>query len=250
MRLSHHISQGRLLYFTHDQDAISVYQNEHFRWLTIGDVVQSAMHRRLPHRLTLPHQWAMMLPLLYSTPRSIIEFGLGGGNHRRFIHALYPDIDYRVIEYNQSIINACAHYFELSKHVHEISHNSVENWLSTTAKKVADWYIYDVYQPRRFGEDRFNASLQQLIARLPQQSHLTINLPAPTHKEVDYWLGLIAQKTSHQHFTTAVPQYKNVVIHLIGRSTQGAAEERGKPQRRILQLRRYQSLTKNLVYDV
>ena len=91
MKLVKHIQQGQLIYFTQNNDSISVSENQHYRWLTFDNVVQSMMLKRQPWQLTFPHQISLLSPLLFFKPQEVVEFGLGGGNLARFLlHYLPP----------------------------------------------------------------------------------------------------------------------------------------------------------------
>ena len=70
MQLAKHIDNSKLLYLSQSYgnksaDAISINENNYFRWIAFGDVIQSVMHKRKPWLLTLPHQTMMLLPLLF-----------------------------------------------------------------------------------------------------------------------------------------------------------------------------------------
>ena len=67
MPLSTQLQHGQLLYFAKGENDLSVYENKYFRWMAFGDVVQSVIRKQKPHQLTLPHQWAMTMPLLTLT---------------------------------------------------------------------------------------------------------------------------------------------------------------------------------------
>ena len=96
MPLSRHLEQGRLLYFSPKPDAISVCENDHLRWLAFDDNVQSVVRKNRPEHLTLPHQWALMMPLLNFTPSTVTELGLGAGNHLLFTQSLGRNIKHQV----------------------------------------------------------------------------------------------------------------------------------------------------------
>ena len=90
MQLSKHIAQGKLLYLSQGEENLSVSENQYFRWLAFNNdkgeqVIQSVMHKRKPWQLTLPHQTALLLPLLFFKPQNVVELGLGGGNLDRFL---------------------------------------------------------------------------------------------------------------------------------------------------------------------
>jgi len=106
VKLTQHVNQGRLVYLSNTADQITISENEHYRWLAFDDVIQSVMHLRCPEKLTLPHHYAALLPLLFFKPKKIIELGLGGGNLSRFLSTLHPDIHVLSIELSQTVI-AC-----------------------------------------------------------------------------------------------------------------------------------------------
>ena len=60
MQLTKHIEQGRLIYLDKNEDintlgSLSVGENDYYKWLNIGDVVQSVMQSSLAqYRAALP----------------------------------------------------------------------------------------------------------------------------------------------------------------------------------------------------
>ena len=100
MKLVKHIQQGQLIYFTQNNDSISVSENQHYRWLAFDNVVQSMMLKRQPWQLTFPHQISLLSPLLFFQPQKVVEFGLGGGNLARFLLHYLPDLTLHTIEYS------------------------------------------------------------------------------------------------------------------------------------------------------
>ncbi|WP_448211726.1 hypothetical protein [Colwellia sp. MEBiC06753] len=215
MPLSRHINQGRLLYFTQDPDAISVCENNYLRWLSFDDVVQSVIRKAKPYQLTLPHQWALMMPLLNCTPSTVVELGLGGGNHLQFSRWLSKDIDHQVIEANDKVIALALEYFYLSSMAQYIHHQNAECWLTQQPAINCDWLVFDIYQKVKFGDFSYNQLLNQVIEQVPNGSILSINFPETTEKEISYWLSQLLNKHSHIVHSYTVPHYQNIVLHLL-----------------------------------
>jgi len=233
MQLAKHISQGQLLYRYSDNainincENLSVSENSYYRWLAFEDVVQSVMHKRLPHRLTLPHQTAMLLPLLFFKPESIVELGLGGGNFARFLTSLHTDIAFTSIEYHQSVIENFHQYFNPEKIDINIIHQDAAQWLGVTQTThhsnveqgcqldPPDWLICDLYHHQLSDPAKINAILEKLMEKISSNSCLSINLPDVSDVEVELCLTLLHQLNQHHcigYFH--IPNYLNIVIQV------------------------------------
>ena len=215
MPLSTQLQHGQLLYFAKGENDLSVYENKYFRWMAFGDVVQSVIRKQKPHQLTLPHQWAMTMPLLTLTPKNIVEFGLGAGNHLLFTQHLTPKMQHKVIEANRNVLEAAVQYFPLKSYQECLIHGDANTWLESTNALQDDWFIFDIYHKTKFADNSYNDLLEKVIERLPTFSVLTINFPETTEKEIKFWLLKLIAKQSHIAEFYSVPHYKNHVIHLI-----------------------------------
>jgi len=226
MQLTKHIEIGKLLYLSQSydnksSDAISISENDYYRWIAFDDVIQSVMHKRKPWQLTLPHQTAILLPLIFSKPENILELGLGGGNLVRYLSHLSTDINLTSVECNQTVIDSFKQYFNPEKAKVSIIHNRAEIWL--TDKKLSkqitenlDWLICDVYQQQL---SDFKGTLKLLdifMNTLTAESCLSINLPDSSDQEVNLCLTVLQQlQTNHRVVYFHVPNYLNVVIHVL-----------------------------------
>jgi spermidine synthase len=221
MKLAKHISQGKLLYFTHGQDAISICENEHFRWITFEGVVQSIMHRRKPSLLTLPHHLIIQLPLLFFRPDTVVELGLGGGNLARYVAQLDATISFISVEYNTEVIDAFEQYFNPDNIDITIINDRSENWLIHPQPAQVDWLVCDIYQHDSIYQSVHQTAAQigKLVAALSADSCLSINLPDATTTEVNLCLkvlqDLLALTKAHRVVYFHVPNYLNIVIHVI-----------------------------------
>jgi spermidine synthase len=215
MQLTKHLAQGRLVYLSQQQDAISVSENDYYRWMAFSDVVQSVMNKRKPCQLTLPHQIAIMLPLLFFRPTRIIELGLGGGNLTRFLQNLSSRVVLTTIEYNQHVISSFNQYFNPEEVNLDIICADGLAWLREQDSTEIDWIICDVYKSHEFGFDAIIKQLEILTDSLNPQGCLSINLPDISESDINLCLTILQQLKPDHHITYfTIPNYLNIVIHL------------------------------------
>ena len=216
MNLVNVTQQKQLLYFNQREDSISIYENDHYRWLLFDDVTQSLMLKRKPERLMLPHQMFLMLPLLFFRPKKVCEFGLGGGNLSRFLKTLAPTIQINSIEKNAQVIDCFKNYFNPQQQSFNLINDDAKNALFNKQLRFADWYIYDIYQ---HNNEATNAQLlkSKLLAKaITEDSWLSLNLPDPTEPELNYLIEqLHGVFTDHKMVLFRVPRYLNIVIHFV-----------------------------------
>ena len=216
MKLAKHLPQGRLVYLSQQEDAITVSENDHYRWMAFSQVVQSVMHKRKPWQLTLPHQIALLLPLLFFKPTRIIELGLGGGNLTRFLQHLSPDVMLTTIEHSQQVIESFSKQFNPEEIEFDIVCCDGMTWLSQQSEmSTFDWIICDVYQSEEFGFNVIVKQLEVLTSELDPSACLSINLPDISDSDINLCLTILQQLLPNHHITYfAIPNYLNIVIHL------------------------------------
>jgi spermidine synthase len=221
MQLAKHLAQGRLVYLSQQQDAITVSENDYYRWMVFSEVVQSVMHKRKPWQLTLPHQIALLLPLLIFRPTRIIELGLGGGNLTRFLQHLSADIILTTIDHSQEVIDSFSQYFNPEKVDMDITCADGMTWLAQQDASDIDWIICDVYQSQELGFDCIVNQLEVLTSRLDSQACLSINLPDISDHDINLCLTILQQLQPEHHITYFnIPNYLNIVIHLTPKNWQ------------------------------
>jgi hypothetical protein len=189
MQLAKHVVQGDLLYLCQDKEIISVSESEHYRWLAFTcqsgeQIIQSVMLKRNPYQLTLPHQTALMLPLLFFKPNNVAELGLGGGNILRFINSISKEITIHSVENNSTVIDCFNQYFNPQNNPVSISFIDSKQWLINN-KIHYDWYICDVYQQEIQSYDNAVHQLKYITANIKSNTCLSINLPDATDSEVN-----------------------------------------------------------------
>ncbi|MGB2741114.1 MAG: hypothetical protein WBC60_11250 [Cognaticolwellia sp.] len=219
MKLAQHVNQGRLVYLSNTEDQISISENEYYRWLAFDDVIQSVMHLRRPEKLTLPHHYAALMPLLFFKPHHVIELGLGGGNLSRFLSALHTDINVMSIELSQDVIHCFTRYFNPQDHHIKIENSEALSWLQQTSdstKHTTDWLICDVYQHHASNFQSRVELLTALTDNLQHNACLTINLPDLDDQEINLCLTILKQlQNTHHIIYFHIPRYLNVIIHLL-----------------------------------
>lgn len=225
MQLAKHIAQGKLSYLCQGNQVLSVSENEHYRWMAFAgadgeQVIQSVMHKRKPWTLTLPHQTAMMLPLLFFKPDSIIELGLGGGNIQRYINKLSTAITIHSIEYDSEVIDCFNRYFNPQDNPVHVIHNDSKQWLQQNTFSY-DWFICDIYQQEIHSYNNTVNQLECLTTHIKPNTCLSINLPDASDNEVNLLLTILQQVSTHHDITYFhIPNYLNIVIHLLPKQWQ------------------------------
>ncbi|SEL58934.1 hypothetical protein SAMN05216262_11482 [Colwellia chukchiensis] len=218
MKLTRHVNQGQLVYLSNSADQICISENNCYRWLAFEQVIQSIMLLRQPSKLTLPHHYAALMPLLFFKPNTVVEFGLGGGNLTRFLRALQPSINIASVELSSHVIACFQKYFNPQQQSHKIHHSDALSYLQQQggANQEPDWLICDVYQHHAYNfKDRL-ALLSALVDNLAINGCLTINLPDLDNDEINLCLTILRQlQTHHQIIYFHVPRYLNVIIHLL-----------------------------------
>jgi spermidine synthase len=216
MQLSKITQNGRLLYFNQSIDSISIYENDHYRWLMFDEVFQSVMLKRQTGKLILPHQYILMLPLVFFNPKNICEFGLGGGNLGRFLTSLSPTIQFTSVEKNAQVISCFNEYFNPNTAVKNLINNDAESALFERRLRLADWYIYDIYQHNNEATNAQLLKSKLLSKAIKADTWLSLNLPDPTEPELNYLLQqLYGVFPAHKMVLFKVPNFLNVIIHLV-----------------------------------
>ncbi|MDT0605148.1 hypothetical protein [Thalassotalea castellviae] len=215
MKLAAQLQQSKLLYLHQGNENLAVAENEHYRWILFDDVVQSIMLKRVPSKLTIPHQYFMMLPLLFHVPNKIIELGLGGGNLVRYLTNILPNSEILSIEYNAQVIECFENFFNPQNIQQPIAHSSFELWLAKQKKQQrCDWLIYDIYQTDE-NPQYFLKQIKRVLNKIDKNTWLTINLPDLNEHDLNIaLLHLSSLKGSRMMRYFHIPYYKNIIIHL------------------------------------
>jgi len=214
MQLAKHIAKGQIIYYHQGNELLSVSENQFYRWLCFDDVVQSVMLKSKPWRLTLPHQTALMLPLLFIQPEKIIELGLGGGNLARFLKHHLPQLQLYTVEYLQPVIDCFSQYFNPEMKTFNIQNSAALDWIYHHKSLKADWVICDIYHSQQTISDSIMLT-NNILKTANKGAVLSLNLPNPSDDEINYFLQKLRQEYPEREIVYFhIPNYLNIIIHI------------------------------------
>ena len=215
MKLEALQQDAKLSYFTQATNPISIYENQHFRWLNFGNITQSVMNLRIPQALTLPHQTYILLPFSFLPFNHITEIGLGGGNLVRFLNHYKPAISFTSVEKNHEVINCFNQFFNPEK-LKFNQFNGDSNSLSNKDFSKTEWLIYDIFSRI---DDNNTTLLSEYLTKLTLSTGLqclSINVPQSTVHELVLIEELLSKfQHSFRCFKFLVPKYQNTIYHLV-----------------------------------
>lgn len=233
MQLQKLQNSGNLVYFNNGEEKLSIHETEHFRWLSFDNTVQSVMHKKKPHLLTIRHQIALMLPLLFKTPRHLCEIGLGGGNISRFIKAIPDSIDYSSIEVSEVVKQSFNRYFNPGDiHINFIESSCPEQLEQAFIEDV-DWWIIDIFSNQESRENSTTASsadTNDICRKLPHyhaiisaliknKGCLSINIPIGNLENLTTVIESVNRLTNiektHSIKYFNIPGYRKFVMHVL-----------------------------------
>jgi len=222
MQLAKHISQGKVIYYHHGDELLSVNENQYYRWLCFDEVVQSVMLKRLPWRLTLPHQTALMLPLLFIQPNKVVELGLGGGNLARFLRHYLPRLQLYTIENSSAVVECFTKYFNPQMKDFNLQCSPALDWLYHHKSILADWTICDIYHSKQTISNSITLT-KNILKTCSETAVLSLNLPSPSNEEIDHFLQILRQcYPKKEIYYFHIPNYLNIVVHIFPKNLTAA----------------------------
>ncbi|WP_088332710.1 hypothetical protein [Lacimicrobium sp. SS2-24] len=187
-------------------------QNAQYRWLCLGDTVQSVLDLARPQRLVLPHLHGLALSLyLRPNPQYITEMGLGGGAFQRFLQQYTPSATTLSVEFSSPIIHCFDTFFnpsdcqpiirqaDASEAIHHISNQ--------------DLLILDL-----FGEQDHPGFLRQAdfyqhcLRALSASGLLVLNMLPSLHGQLDWLADVLRELTGQTCTIVGIPGYQNKVV--------------------------------------
>lgn len=241
MKLKKHLAQGNIIYFHASGQQLSVAENAHYRWLCLNDIVQSVMLKRQPWQLTLPHQLAIVLPLQFFTPKSILEIGLGGGALNRYIKHLIPNCDFTCLELNNEVVTCFNRLFDPNNSKPVIINDDAETWLTTQPTLIYDWIVIDIFLSIEDSVISYQL-IDDLLNKTQYKALITLNLPNEKEQQIDILLKRLKLIANIQVVYFNVPHYKNIVLHIIPAKKAHQFADKVQSPLKTYQQRRWQHL--------
>ncbi|MDB6062320.1 MAG: Spermidine synthase [Verrucomicrobiaceae bacterium] len=108
---------GKEIFRTYDEfGPVQVFDDGAKRYLSFGEgEEQSCVLKAEPHRLQHDYTRAMLLPLLFTQPRSALLVGLGGGALVNCLLHHLPELQLQVVELRHAVVKVARRYFELPR---------------------------------------------------------------------------------------------------------------------------------------
>lgn len=212
MKLKKCLETSKLIYWNNFDSNIEISENAHYRWLSFNGVIQSIMSRRQPWKLIFPHQYAMMMPLLFFKPKSIFEAGLGGGGAARFIYYLSTTVEFHSIEISDVVISCFQNYFSPQSTNINIINNNFIIGLTHQKHQTHSWYLFDIYKNNNSNFE-VAKKIEDLMNNTPSTAFLSINLPHFEEAEINQLLNKMRTNCTERYiYYLDIAHYKNLVI--------------------------------------
>lgn len=207
----------QVLYLHQDTEkTIVVNKNDELIWLTYNDVIQSAITIEPPYRSVLPHNYVMLLPLLYDKePKSILELGAGALSTQRYLKLTHPNINMLSIEADEEILKACNQCFPLSN---ELNVKLTDAYLYVNAihdKQSYDWLIVDLFHGADSPVHESPLSfLRSLLTVINDDGWLILNILTKDQAKLKK-LGLtLSELNAGKLYIYAVPEMQNHIFFI------------------------------------
>lgn len=205
--------------------AISVSENDDYRWMSIDDAVQSVLCKAQPYKPLLPHLNAVLMALRYhlltqhaSTKRSddlnVLELGLGAGSLPRFFSYHFPTSRITSIENNPLVVSLFQAWFSETVAASRAQHDIVTADASKQITKCKNQDLVFVDLFAKHGSPDFVSTIhfyQQCINALKKHGILTINLIAQYQMQFEMTQDMLQRLNLHVR-TFFIPGYQNKVI--------------------------------------
>jgi len=199
---------GKLIYQHNDAlGAITVYENQHLRYLTFGNKVeQSCVNLAQPYRLEHSYTQTMLLSLLLKTDfRNVVILGLGAGSLLRALHYARPKLAIQAVELRSSVIDIAREYFSIPDSNKIVLHCNEAELFLNDSEQYFDIIFSDLYLADNVHESQKNLSFyQNCYERLSENGLLTVNQWSGEFKSVQHCQKLLSDVFQGQVFNLHV----------------------------------------------
>ncbi len=208
--------QAQLLFQNKSKDElIEVWQENHYRWLSINGIEQSRLNTNRLDKPASPLDHYFLASLLFiDTPNNVLLGGLGGGTIAHFLHRQRPEIKGFAIEINPLIAKLAKKYFSFPVKNWEINISDIRHSGSITTHQTYDLILIDIGEedltPEWLTEEKM---LFQLKKQLSGCGVLIINLLAHNAESFSQKLSIIRQVFHRKTLCVSIPKHNNVVIY-------------------------------------
>jgi len=157
---------------------VRIFDDGNKRYLGFGNSdEQSCWLKDQPFTPQHDYVRAMLLVLLFRTPKQAITLGLGAGTLNSCLHNHLPDLEQTVVELRPAVIEAAYKYFQLPREKRlNVYNDDAQEWLTTPIEKKADILFSDIYSADGLDEQQLSDSfLTKCVNRLQADGWLVLN---------------------------------------------------------------------------
>lgn len=198
-----------------EHGAISVYENDQYRWIQSGaGNIQSAMRKTDTSNPVLPYFPALLSALLFlPDPQRTLIIGLGGGELIRFFKHCLPKTELFAIEKSRAMIHAFNCYFQQNTLPIDVIADDICSYTSHRDQRPYDMVFLDVY-----GENSLPACLYEkhfyykLSGMLSDQGIVSMNLIVRDETEAIELLKSIRKAFHKMTLCLSVGKHMNIVV--------------------------------------
>lgn len=156
---------------------------------------QSLQLKAQPELLQHPYTQAMMISLLFCTPKRVLLLGLGAGSLLNSLHHTIPGVRIEAVELRQGVIDVAKKYFRLvSGKKIQLHCQGAREFLKVGVEKKVDLLMTDLYTYKGMDDTQVSGEFIDLCAQqLKVNGWLVINCWGTTadHKPLFQHLGRI-----------------------------------------------------------
>lgn len=161
-----------------EHGVIRIIEDSNKRYLAFGEIdEQSCWLKTNPTQPQHDYTRAMLLVLLFCTPKRSLSLGLGSGALNACLHQAFPELKQDIIELRQGVVDAAYRYFQFprSKRIKIKVQDAFEHLVLPPQKRV-DLIFSDLYSANGLEEQQLGDNFLQTCQRhLKDHGWLVIN---------------------------------------------------------------------------
>lgn len=191
-----------------------VRQYRQYRWLNLGgDLIQSVMDIKEPHKLLNPvNQYMLGSLLLLEKCSDVLNIGFGGGVFERFLSCLDPDISIHSVENDEVVVHLSREFFHIQEE-YPVYLQSADNFVSATDGHY-DLILCDIFTDEKHPVCLLDAEFYSDCRRcLNDDGLLVMNLVPEDESELLEILKAVRDSFRHINLLE-IPEHQNVILYI------------------------------------
>lgn len=157
---------------------LQVLDDGNKRYLSFGsEDEQSCILKDQPAIPQLDYIRAMLLVMLFVTPKRVLVLGLGGGSLTSCLHHCFPDVRQEIVELRAEVIKIAQRFFQLPRGKRiTLQTMDAQTYLDTEPSREVDIIFSDIYNDQGVSSQQHDpAYLHECYHRLRSNGWLVLN---------------------------------------------------------------------------